>query len=363
MRYWLLWETIWKHKWEWVMICALLVVMLLFSERVVIKDNDEESLLNQWLSSQQDASLEEQYEFYQEQVLVCSKIKEKERLTLTDYEEIDRLEYAIECYRQLWCKRKDSIAVQEFALGTTETIWESQVVPYLVDDPELFQTIPLCRTMNNKYLDQFLDMQKTNFLFVIAVIICGCIWGPYFANGIEKQEAVSQNGRHMERGRHILLLTISEGITVIYNVMQIFMSGLFQQTACWNSSVRISDYLQMSLTWMRIYTFLLVCIFLQMVNQLIWYMFTFLLLKYSKNIKRTYTTCVSACTMIYIIRKILGIYGKGSVILIGWYDLTEAINGASPVQGRFTTFDVGIALSVGIMLVLLLMVRESSSKK
>jgi hypothetical protein len=67
--------------------------------------------------------------------------------------------------------------------------------------------------------------------------------------------------------------------------------------------------------------------------------------------------------MIYIIRKILGIYGKGSVILIGWYDLTEAINGASPVQGRFTTFDVGIALSVGIMLVLLLMVRESSSKK
>lgn len=354
MKRWLLREIFLRHKLEWGAVCLLFVVMLLVSKSVVVSDSDEELLLNEWILEQKDASVAEQYAFYESKLQEISAIKAKDHLSLADYEQINRMEYAVSRYKLLWDRCAASAAIQDFAMGKEETIWQDQLQPYLLDCPELFQGLPLCRMINNKYINQFLDMQKRNILFVVAIIISVGIWGTYFANGIDRQEAISPNGRRMRIWRHIVLLVICEGVVIFFFVLQIFMSGLFSQMDFWDSSVRVANDLQHSITWMRIDAFLAVSFLLQMANQLIWYLLSYCLLRRCRSVKKAYILTVSICIALYYIGNLLKIYQKDSLLLVGWYDLEQVISDAVPVAGRITTFEVGMSFTIAATIILLL---------
>lgn len=345
MKRWLLQEIFLRHKLEWGAVCLLFVVMLFVSENVAVPDSEGELLLNEWISEQKDASVEEQYAFYEEQLHEISVISEKTPLSLSDYNQLYRMNYASDCYKTLWNRSAASFAVRDFAQGKTDTIWRDDLQPYLLEYPELFQTFPVCRLMNDKYLNQLLEMQKINFLFITAVVICVGIWGAYYANGIDRQEAISPNGKKMRVRRHVVLLTICEGLAILLVVLQVFLSGLSGQTNFWDSSVRIADDLQHSLTSMDIQTFLLAGLFLQMVNQLIWYLISYCLLRRNRSVKKTYIIVVSIGIALYYAGNLLEIYQKDSLLLIGYYDLGQVLRNAVPVTGTVTTFEIGVCLA------------------
>ena len=309
-------EVLHVHKNLMLLSAVLLLTIGFFAYTKNEQRTPSDDIVDEWCTECIGMDTEAVRRYFEEKKLAISEMRLQ---SVADYEKKKLYEDALKSISTTLSTRYDEEVLKSFCSGDDIYVELMKLDNIMDYDKDLYAGLPISDIYNTKYLENYMDLQEYNFLFVLG-IIWGCgIWGQYFEFDLRKKEKISPAGNKVFVSRHMLILMLLTIFTLTYLLYEIYVSGVWRIMFNTNNYVRLSN--SQELVFANIFSQVLLQSIIKLFNVYFWYFLSFIICNRLRNRTKSLIIVSSIAVILYVIQELNLTEKRQFFIPIGYYKI------------------------------------------